>query len=400
MKQLEAQIRSMQAELGQIKSNRAATLADPFAGLEKKSSSGLNFKFYGEAKYKWTRSADGNYFDPHRFVLSPSFKPNDWIQFHSEIEIEHGGASGKSTSRFYDGEIELEQFYADFLINDRFNIRSPGISLVPMGRVNLRHEPTTFYSVERPRLYQEIIPSTWMEGSLGGVWGNLGEGLKYEALISTGISERNTDNMITGSGGMRGARPRLYDKADDKTDSLAYGAKFTYTGVPGLETSLSGYVTQLSGHNSQPITAGAWDVEASYRPAWAKRLELRGDVAMWHFGDAANLRANNDGTTTNDVGNRMYGWYAEAAYDIWPDSWHHGRGGAMRLVPFVRYADIHTTSGDYASGLTKTRSNNKDYLTGGVAWFLSDHTVVKADYTACLTTKSDNIFSVGIGFNF
>ncbi len=396
VKQLEAQIRAMQLEVEQIK--KAPATGDPFAGLQKKPESGLNFRFYGESKYKWTKGADGNYFDPNRFVLIPSFKVNDWIIFNSEIEIEHGGAQGDSTGRFFNGELEIEQFYADFLLSKHFNIRSPGISLIPMGRVNQRHEPTTFYSVDRPRLYQEIIPSTWMEGSLGGVWGNIGEGLKYETLVSTGITER-TSNFITGDAGMRKARPRLYNK-DDTTDELGYSAKLTYTGIPGLEASASGYVTEFGGSLDRSVTAGAWDVEASYRPRWAKRLELRGDFAMWHFGNKENLSANNDASTTNDVGNRMYGWYAEAAYDVWPESWRHGKGSAMRLVPFVRYADIHTTSGTYASGLTKTYSSNKDYLTGGFAWFLSDHVVLKSDYTACLSKNSDSIFSIGIGFDF
>ena len=47
------------------------------------------------------------------------------------------------------GELELEQAYLDFLLNPAFNFRA-GMLLVPVGIINERHEPPSFYGVERP----------------------------------------------------------------------------------------------------------------------------------------------------------------------------------------------------------------------------------------------------------
>src|SRR5688572_20703955 len=51
---------------------------------------GLTIGLYGEAKYRVPETG-GNSFDPHRFVLAPSYQINDWLVFNSELEFEHGG---------------------------------------------------------------------------------------------------------------------------------------------------------------------------------------------------------------------------------------------------------------------------------------------------------------------
>jgi hypothetical protein len=40
-----------------------------------------------------------------------------------------------------------------------------GIDLIPIGYINQHHEPTQFYSVNRPELYNGLIPSTWRAGA-------------------------------------------------------------------------------------------------------------------------------------------------------------------------------------------------------------------------------------------
>ena len=122
---LENQIRAMQQRLDKVKEADAANR--PPDWLNQTGASGLTFNFYGESKYNMTKGSSGNYFDPHRFVLIPGFKLSDNAYFNSELELEHGGVDdvnnddGTAGGRF-DGELELEQFYADVKINDWLNI--------------------------------------------------------------------------------------------------------------------------------------------------------------------------------------------------------------------------------------------------------------------------------------
>lgn len=372
-------------------------------------SKGLSIGFYGEAKYRFPESG-ANVFDPHRFVLTPSYQINDWLNFNSEIEFEHGGIdenTGTARSKF-DGEIELEQFYVDMLINPHFNIRSLGIDLVPVGRINKYHEPTVFYSTERPELYREIIPSTWFEPSIG-VFGKITEGWDYQLMVSTGMEDfasGQTAPGVAARDGFRNARPRLR-RADES--NLAYSGRLHFTPLPGLDASTSFYVTEMQGFNRAQTLVALGDIEFAYRVP-RTGLELRADFAYWQIEKPQNLLANNDADPLNNVGKAMYGWYVEAAYHFWPEAWRDGRGKEMDLVPFVRYTDIATQtrmlpgSQELDDGTT-----NRDFLTFGVAYFLNANFVVKADYRVNLHGTSgaverngnnQNYFQLGAGLFF
>jgi len=383
--------------------NTHSLLGDDFMKVK-----GLTIGFYGESKYR-IPEAGADTFDAHRYVLTPSYQINDWLVFNSEFELEHGAVDdGAGRGSRFDGELELEQFYVDILINEYFNIRSLGIDLVPVGRLNLYHEPTTFYSTERPELYREIIPTTWMEPSMS-VFGKITDGLDYRLMVSAGLedwiaSSPNTAG-VTAVSGLRDARPRLR-RADESR--LAVSGRVHFNGVEGLDASTSFYHSQLDGFNQQDVTMTLWDIEALYRLP-GTGLELRGDFAMWFINDAQNLIANNTGPATDNIGERMYGWYAEAAYHLWPGAWREGRGQEMDLVPFVRYSSIRTQSELLPGGAKLSNGTaNRDFLTLGVAYFLNPNFVVKADYrlnlddTAATATSaaSQDYVQLGVGVAF
>jgi hypothetical protein len=376
-------------------------------------SRGLSIGFYGEAKYRFPEAGPAT-FDPHRFVLTPSYQINDWLVFNSELEFEHGGideVSGSSRSRF-DGEIELEQFYVDILLNEHFNIRSLGIDLVPIGRINKYHEPTVFYSTERPELYREIIPSTWFEPSMS-VFGKVVEGLDYQLMVSTGMEDSisQTGPGVTAADGFRNARPRLR-RADES--NLALSGRLHYNGIPGLDASASFYTTKLRGFGSSETWVGLGDIELAYRVP-RTGLELRGDFAYWHIDKPENLVVNNNTNAggalivNDDVGEAMYGWYLEAAYHFWPEAWREGRGREMDLVPFVRYSEI-VTQNQLLDGSEERDdgSTNKEFLTAGLAYFLNANFVLKADYRWNIAGKNavqrsganQDYFQIGAGVFF
>lgn len=408
LEDLQKQIKALQQQVDTLKTQPTqpafAKPEDAEAWKNLLKSKGLTFGFYGESKYRFPQ-AGANVYDPHHFVLVPSYQINDWLVFNSELEFEHGGMDEKtgSTRSRFGGEMEIEQFYVDALINPHFNLRLPGIDLIPVGRVNTRHEPTTFYSTERPELYREIIPSTWMEPAMS-VFGKVVDDLSYRVMISTGLE----DNIGTGTSGLRGdtgfrdARPRLNGASHN---SLAYSGRLTYTGIKGLESSTSGYVTQVTG-TAGDSTVSLWDIEASYRVP-SSGFEFRGEFANWWISNPNALVANNG--SDRDVGDRMYGWYGEMAYHFFPDAWKKGKGSDMDFVPFIRYSQI-ATQVDMASGSTQNDDgkSNKEFLTAGVAWFLNQNVVVKADYrhnfngssSSASDGSSQDYFQIGVGISF
>lgn len=413
VERLQKQVEALTAEVERLKEGPMHTnLLGSVTGDGVFKSKGLSLGFYGEAKYRFPESG-ANVFDPHRFVLTPSYVINDWLYFNSEIEIEHGGidetagttGNGTQRSRF-DGEIELEQFYVDILLNPHFNIRSLGIDLVPVGRINKHHEPTVFYSTERPELYREIIPSTWFEPSVG-FFGRIVEGWDYQLMLSTGLEDAisgTTAPGITGQNGMRNARPRVR-QADESRP--AYSGRVQYTGMAGFDASGSFYVTEVQGYQGARSTVALLDIEASYRVP-RTGLELRADAAYWFIDSPENLLANNNASLTDNVGERMYGWYVEAAYHLWPAAWRQGRGAEMDFVPFVRFSQI-VLQDDLPSGNELDNgTTNRDFLTAGFAYFLNRNFVVKADYRhnfdgspATETSgASQDYFQIGAGVFF
>ena len=68
-------------------------------------------------------------------MLLPTYQLTDRIIFNAEIEFEHAGSGFDADDKLH-GTAEIEQAWVDFLVSPYFNIRSPGIDLVPVGYIN------------------------------------------------------------------------------------------------------------------------------------------------------------------------------------------------------------------------------------------------------------------------
>ena len=183
--------------------------------------------------------------DFHRFVLYFGHEFTDNIRFFSEVELEHA-ISGDGE----DGEVELEQAWIEMDINDNHRFRA-GLDILPIGIINVTHEPNTFYGVERNSVEKEIIPSTWWEAGLG-LNGELAPGWNYDIVAHGGL--------ISPTIGSSTLRPRSgrskVSEADDQ--DIAFTGRLRYTGMPGLEVGLSGqYQSDMTG------TADTFDVDAT-----------------------------------------------------------------------------------------------------------------------------------------
>src|ERR1700730_2089098 len=168
----------------------------PILGLAPSPVPGLSIGAYGEIKFglQQNPAANGqwqNGFDATRFVLLPTYAITDNIIFNAEIEFEHAGSGFDADDKLH-GTAEIEQIWVDFKIVDQFNWRAPGIDLVPIGYINQHHEPTQFYSVNRPELYNGLIPSTWKAGATS-VYGTVADGLTYQIQASSSLEDFGND---------------------------------------------------------------------------------------------------------------------------------------------------------------------------------------------------------------
>jgi hypothetical protein len=373
---------------------------------------GLKIGMYGEIKFgsQQNPAAGGqwqNGFDMARLVLLPTYQVTDNIIFNAEIEFEHAGSGFDNDDKLH-GTAEIEQAFFDLRVNDYFTFRSPGVDLVPISFNNLYHEPTLFYSVQRPELANGLIPTTWVAGSTG-FYGKIVDGLNYQFQISQSAEDFGDDfdhrgengHIIAGgyAGGINGgdalglSHAPLGDFAQ-LSNTIAYTGRLSYTPsfIPGFAGSTAAYYSPnitprgayggMVGADDQPLGKNSMlivDTEARYRVP-NTGLELRAEYAYIRFSNPENLRANNDTDETNNVGKTMYGYSGEIAYHF---PLGNILGSDWEAVPFYRY----TRQNLQTAGLFGTDPNNPEghgdqtFHHVGLAVFPNPSLVFKLDYT-------------------
>jgi len=393
---------------------------------------GLKLGMYGEIKFgsQQNPAAGGrwqNGFDMGRVVLLPTYQVTDNIIFNAEIEFEHAGLAFDSDDKSH-GAVTIEQAFFDFKFNDYFNFRSPGVDLVPISFNNLYHEPTLFYSVQRPELANGLIPTTWTAASTG-FYGKIVDGLNYQFQISQSLEDfgDNFDHRADGSvipggyeAGVNGSEALKLARAPNGdfsqlSNTIAYTGRLSYTPsfIPGFAGSTAVYYspnitprgayalnldadTAPLGKNSITI----FDTEARYRVP-NTGLELRGEYAYVRFSNPENLRANNDGIDDNNVGKSMYGYSGEIAYHFGVGSF---LGSDWEVVPFYRYTrqNLQTAGLFGVDPNAWTGSGDQTYHDVGVAVFPTPSLVLKLNYTkrydkSATGPQSDSVLG-GVGW--
>src|SRR5207237_878077 len=90
------------------------------------------------------------------------------------------------------GEFEIEQAFLDYLVRRWFNVRA-GLVIMPVGIVNMLHEPPTFHGVDCPETDTRLVPSTWREvgagffGAAGPPRSDYGVGSVGVCLVEAGL---------------------------------------------------------------------------------------------------------------------------------------------------------------------------------------------------------------------
>jgi len=380
----------------------------PLFGLGYRSHAMLSIGAYGELKFGGMQNGSDHWrdgFDAGRIVLLPTFQITDNIIFNAEIEFEHGGIAEEEDDKLT-GSVDIEQAYIDFKFNEHFNWRAPGVDVVPFGFINLFHEPTQFYSVQRPELDNGLIPTTWFEGSTS-IYGNIVENLNYQFQINTGLEDIGQnggvpngryDPGISGTEALALARTPIGDFNQTKNAAgLALRLSYTPPFIPGLSGSTSVFytsnVTPRNAHADSGAALGnssvsMFDSEIRYRVP-KMGFEFRGEIVDVLIGTPRNLRANNDSDPTDNVGDNMWGFSLEAAYHIdLSDYIHNG----WELVPFYRYTYENLQTGGFAGTDENlpTGQGQRQFHTLGMALFPTPQLVLKIDYQFALDNAPDS----------
>ncbi|MGR8978658.1 MAG: hypothetical protein ACU84H_01000 [Gammaproteobacteria bacterium] len=346
---------------------------------------GLSLGGYGEANYQAIvddETGKNDNADFERLVLYAGYKFTDNILFNSEIEFEHGSTDDG-------GSVSVEFAALDFFIDPMANARA-GMVLLPMGFINLIHEPPFYFGNNRPEVERRIIPSTWREIG-AGLFGELLPNLTYTTYVVNGLDAKDFSSNGIRDGRQKGSQARAED--------LAFVGRIDYAlpQLPGLTFGGSAYL----GNSGQNQKFGGQQIDAFTQlyeghVQWKYRgLEFRALGSWGHIDDAGILSAANGKGT---IGEDNYGWYTEVGYDVlpWilPDTTQY-------LAPFFRYEQFDTIA-SAPSGFSDDLTKDRWIYQFGLQYKPIPNVVIKADYRNWDSKGGDlpDDFNLGLGFIF
>jgi hypothetical protein len=328
------------------------------------------------------RTGDPAIVDLRRFVLFVGHNFSDRIRFYSEVEVEHAVSSSVDA-----GEVEIEQAYLDGLFGRRLNLRA-GLILMPVGIINIYHEPPTFNGVDRPLVDTLVIPSTWREPGFG-IFGELATGVSYQLYFVNGLNANGfTAETAVADGHQEAMKARARD----------FGGVGRLTWEPVLATvfGVSGYAATAGNtlHSTVgKVPVGLVEVDARTR---YRGFTARGEFALLFIGDTAGLNATLGAEMpppSLPVAKRSQGGSLEAGYDlvrlIAPSS-----DQGLTLFARFDYADTQASVAQASldAGQTPDKAFVRYIMTAGLAYRPIPQIAVKGDYRR-------HWFGAGPGYN-
>jgi phosphate-selective porin len=376
MTEIQQQNQTLKAENEQLKGKVAETeeaVEAVVVATEEAASSALFTKNnttiggYGELHYNnledQNGTSDKDEIDFHRFVLFFGHQFTDDLRFFSELELEHSIAGdGKN------GEIELEQAYIEYDINDQNRVKG-GLFLMPVGIINETHEPDTFYGTERNPIEKNIIPATWWEA--GAMFsGELPQGFSYDAAMTSGLDVTKGGTVSTYK--IRDGRQKV---SNAEAEDFAYTGRLKWTGLPGVELAATAqYQEDIT--QSQDDTAGSATLYQAHAVIERGPFGLRALYATWDL----------EGEGPKMLGfDEQEGWYVEPSIRI---NEHFG--------VFARYNEWDNQAGS-------SIDTEYEQIDLGINWWPHKNVVVKLDYqdqdVPAGKTELDG-FNLGLGYQF
>ena len=360
LSQTDEKIEATGDALEQVSSNATASSSTAANWTDRTHIGGYGELHYNNLEGKGGAS-DLDRVDFHRFVLFFGHEFNDRIRFFSELEVEHTGVEHDGDP--LGGEVELEQAYVEFDINDQHRAKG-GVFLIPVGIINETHEPPTFYGVERNPVEANIIPATWWAGG-AALSGQLGSGFSYDAAVHEGL-ETSATSYLPRSGRQKTSNAIASDPA--------YTARLKWTGMPGVEIGGS-FQHQTDITQGMDASAGSANLYEMHTVLTKGPLGLRALYAMW------DLDGSGPAATGAD---EQFGWYIEPSYKI-NEQWGM----------FARYNLWDNAAGD-------SNDSEKKQWDVGVNFWPHPDVVIKADYQRQDNDNGSNQdgINLGVGYQF
>jgi len=359
-------------------------------------SQGISFGGYGEfyvASPYGNTDVTGkvNVTDFLRFITYIGYKFNDWLIMNAELEYEHATTSSNFQGK--SGSVSVEFAYLDFLINPAFNVRG-GSVLVPMGFLNLIHEPPTYFGNFRPVVETQIIPSTWREMGLGA-HGGVGS-FTYSAYALNGFNGTKFSDQGVRGGRQKGNRAIWEDVGGvlgaDYTQSGFRVGGSVYAGGADQGLVVDGAGAMLTVENQ------IYEAHVEYKHGG---LRTRALVTGSHVSNAGALSAVTypDSGTTQQIPEDQFGWYLEAGYDVAPHLWSQAK---FTLSPWVRYEQYNLQQGvSAATGIPANPALDASVLTVGLESKPHPNVVIKLDWVKPENQSNQptsNEIRIGAGF--
>jgi hypothetical protein len=401
IERLEEQLAILAEEIDKLRKEEAVPEKKPLVsewGLGPAASKvytkerGVSIGGYGEIAFKGflndsAPDGENNVFDAVRAVLYVGYKFNDNWVVNGEFEFEHAGTGGG-------GSVSVEFLTLDFLWKEPLNLRG-GLVLIPMGFINEMHEPTTFYSVQRPETERRIIPSTWRENGVG-IFGKWGDRVTYRVYAVNGMDGSGFDATGLRGGRQKGSKALANDWAGvgridfDVWRGIEFGGS-VYAGNSG-----QGQEWQDTGTEVPDLFTTIWEIHAQWKAYGASIRALWSEAYVTDTGEF-NALTQSTGDPAN-LAETLRGGYVEAGYDIMPLLMPETR---MSLSPFFRYEYLDTQA-EMADGWNPIRSLRRDIVTAGLNYKPISQVVVKLDYQHTKPREQDSIdvIQFGLGYVF
>ena len=366
--ELEDKVNALIEEVESLKTSKTDAKLSSYTGLGNAASrvytqsEKLAIGGYGHTDYVNSIDQKNAELDNYRAIIYMGYKFTDNIIFQSEIEFEHVN------------QLAVEFAAIDFLVNKELNFRT-GNFIVPVGHVNLQHEPTLFMNVSRPETERKIIPSTFHENGVM-VYGSLGN-VDYQFAAISSLNANNKDDKNETS-----VRTMRQSGSNSVANDFAYVARLTYKPINGLQittSALTGQVDQgVASLNGATVTMA--EAHVLYN---ANNIRF---IALY----AANFIGGADKITAlhgTDTASETAGYYATLGYQI------------GKWTPFI-HVESYNESVKNSAGVATT-GQDVNWQGIGVNYNPHAQVVIKADFMNVDNKgTSDDRFSMGIGYIF
>jgi hypothetical protein len=390
-------------------------LIDSLRSKQPESEPKLSWSGYGVVNYyavDWeTEPNRRDSVDVERLVIAPHYRFSDKLHLNAEIEFEHGGTGATMELDVFEefgefeqeiesgGEVNIEQLELVYFHSPALNWRF-GHIIVPIGLTNVRHEPLSYFTVNRPEAETAVIPVVWHETGVG-MFGVLG-GFSYEVQVVNGLDSTGFSSANWVASGHQGRFEM------ENAEALAIAGRLDFQPMLGITAGLSFYVGDSNPNRPKPdlddvdgtVTIVGGHLVIGRGPLTLRALYLRGYLENADRITAANRTLSNTlNVSRTPVASEAEALGIEVGYDVLS----FFNVPEQRLDVFARYDDYDTMAATEGGVFDNPRYDRKTW-TAGLNYRPLTQVVFKGQFSrrelGLATDNIENTFALGLGVEF